>query len=393
MTVIIKYDIFRDRFYVNVKSERNTRMKKRNVKKVMVLSLVGVMGMSTLSGCGKKDKKDDSATKIVAYEVNDYVTALGTYKGLTVDEKITIVTEEDIQDSIDSIVSQKTTYSEVSDRNSIETDRLTIDYIKAVEGLEDVTKNDYQLELGEAAISEEFDEKLLGAKVGAKLEFTLEETSIDTDEETGENKTSTVNAKYTVSVKKIEQKNVPEVTDQFIKDNSDYATIDEYKAETRKSMEKTNAENATSTAKSDLIQMVVDESTVTGCPTFLYNLNYNAICQSYASYATYFGYDLDGYLSMAGSSLEELQKTAVDMTKQTLVIEAIAKDAGIEVTGEELDSEIQKYIDESSSFNSKEDVLKQYSKEEITYDLRKDKVADYLYENNTVNKKMVAAEE
>ncbi len=393
MTVMIKYDIFRDRFYVNVKSERNTRMKKRNVKKVMVLSLVGVMGMSALSGCGKKDKKDDSATKIVAYEVNDYVTALGTYKGLTVDEKITIVTDEDIQDSIDSIVSQKTTYSEVSDRNSIETDRLTIDYIKAVEGLEDVAKNDYQLELGKASISKEFDEKLLGAKVGAKLEFTLEETSIDKDEETGENKTSTINAKYTVSVKKIEQKNVPEVTDQFIKDNSDYATVDEYKAETRKSMEKTNAESATSTAKSDLIQMVIDESTVTGCPTFLYNLNYNAICQSYASYATYFGYDLDGYLSMAGSSLEELQKTAVDMTKQTLVIEAIAKDAGIEVTEEELDSEIQKYIDESSNFNSKEDVLKQYSKEEITYDLRKDKVADYLYENNTVNKKMVAAEE
>lgn len=361
-------------------------MKKSSIKRVMVLSLVGVMGMTILSGCGDKKEKNASARKVVEYNINDYVK-LGEYTGLSVDENITIVTDADVQSQLDQLVSSKTTYTDISDRNSQAGDTVVIDYIKSQEGKEDETKSDYSIEIGSNTMSEEFENKLVGLAIGGSLTFTIQE-----EETTEDEKTETVDVTYTVTIKKIQEKVVPEVTDQFIADNTDdYETIDAYKEGTKKSLEETNASSAKSTAEADLLQMVVDNSEISDCPAFMYNMNYNALCQSYASYAQYFSTDLEGYLSMSGSTMEDLKTQAIGMTMQTLAIEALVKDAGIDITDEQFDANLQTYVDEYN-FPDKEAVLKAYTREELLFDMRRDVAIDYLYENNTVTQKMVSAE-
>lgn len=357
---------------------------KKNIKKVMVISLVGTMGISMLCGCGKKDEGvNASARKIVEYDINDYVQSLGSYKGLEVDEKITIVTDADVQAQIDSLVSQKTVQQSV-DRQSQTGDTLVINYNRVAEGADIQDETDYNLKLGEAAKGEDFDKNLTGISKGDTLTFTISEEV--TDSETQES--TTVEATYTVNVSDVKEDVVPEVTDAFIAENSDYGTVDEFKAGKRKEMEESNASTAEDTAKSELLQKVIDESTVTGTPAFLFNLNYNMMCQSYAQYGSYFGYDFEEYLEMCGSTLEDLQKQSVTMCIQTLVIEAIAKDAGIEVTDEIFEQQVK----EVYGAESVDELLKKYSKEELTYDIRRDLVMDYLYENNTVNQSYVSGE-
>ena len=357
---------------------------KKNIKKVMVVSLVGTMGISMLCGCGKKDEGvNASARKIVEYNVSDYVQSLGAYTGLTVAENITIVTDADVQAQIDSLVSQNTTQQSV-ERESMIGDTLVISYNRVAEGADIQDETDYSIKLGSATKGEEFDNNLIGLSTGDTTTFTISEEVKDSET----NETSTVEATYTVNVSDVKEDVVPEVTDTFISENSDYATVDEYKEGTKKELEESNASTANNTAKSDLLQQVIDASTVTGTPAFLFNLNYNMMCQSYAQYGSYFGYDLESYLEMCGSSLEDIKKESVTMCIQTLVIEAIANDAGIEVTDEVFEEQVK----EVYGVESVDEILKKYSKEEITYDIRRDLVLDYLYENNTVNQSYVSAD-
>lgn len=363
----------------------NIVMKRNEIKKAAVLSLVGVMGLSMFCGCGDKDK-NASARKVVEYNIEDYVT-LGKYTGLTVDENITIVTDADVQSALDSLVTSKTTYTDINNRNAQMEDKVTIDYTKSQPGAEDETQTDYSLELGSGLKGEEFENKLVGLALNDSITFTVQEEKKDS-----EGNTSTVDSTYKVTLKTIQEKVVPEVTDEFISENSDYKTIDEYKAGKKVELEKNNADSAKSKAQSDLLNQVVEDSKVSGTPAFVYNLNYNALCQSYNTYASYFGTDFEGYLKMSGSSIDDLKKNAVEMTIQTLVIEAVVKDAGIDITDEKFDENLQMYID-NYGFETKEQVLDSYSKEELLFDMRRDAAINYLYENNTVNKKNVSAEQ
>lgn len=363
-------------------------MKKHIVKRAAVLSVAGIMAVTAFTGCGSKDKeKNASARKVIEYNINDYVT-LGQYTGLDVDEKITAVTDADIEAQLEALISSATTYEEVTDRHVIEGDRVTVDYTRSVEGEEDTSQVDLEFVIGDAYLSEEFDEHLLDLELGSTITFTIQES--ETDSETGE--TKDIDATYTVTLNTIEEPVVPELTDEFIADNSDYDTIEGYREGTRAQMEETNAENAKSATQAELLNMVIDSSEVSGCPPFIYNMNYNSILQSYALYGSYFGADMETYMSYSGVTLDDIKNQAVEMTMQTLVIEAIVKAAGIDITDEQFDEEVNRYVEEYDAYNSAEDVLKAFTHEELLFDMRRDVAIDYIYENNNINKVTVSGD-
>ena len=91
----------------------------------------------------------------------------------------------------------------------------------------------------------------------------------------------------------------------------------------------------------------------------------------------------------AGVTFEDLQEQAVDVTKQTLVTEAVLKAAGKDITDEQLDAKIDEYAE---SYGSREAVLKAMTKEELLFDMRREAAIDYLYENNNVTKVTVSAD-
>lgn len=371
--------------------ERKKTMKKQFGKKAVVLTLVGLMAATTLAGCG--DKKENSATKVIEYDINDYVK-LGAYTGLDVVESITNVTDDDVQYYLDTMVDNAITYNEITDRNVIEGDRITIDYTRTVEGEEDQTQSDFVLKLGNGSMPDAFEEKMIGLNTEGSLGFTIdEEVSTDSVDEEGNTttETKTVSAHYEVTLKKIEEEIVPELTDEFVAENSDYDTIEAYKDAKRAELEESNAESAKSTAQSELLNMIVEASEISGTPAFVYNMNYNSICQSYTTYASYFGYDLETYMSAAGVTYDDLKTDAVEMTKQTLVIEAICKSANIDITDEQFDENLEMYVTDYG-YESKDAVLEAFTHEELLFDMRRDAAIEYIYENNNVTQEYVDAE-
>ena len=363
-------------------------MKKHIVKRAVVLSIAAAVAMTSFTGCGsKKKEKNASARKVVEYDINDYVT-LGQYTGLDINEEIQAVTDADIQSSLDSIIEDQTTFETVTDRNVVLGDKVIIDYTRIAEGQDDVVQADFEMTVGNQSLGEEFDEKLIDLATGANISFTLEETKYD--EETGE--AGTIEATYNVSLKEIQQAIIPEVTDAFIADHTEYDTLEAYKEGKRKELEEANEKNAKNTTESELLQRIVDASEVSGCPAFIYNMNYNSLVKSYEMYASYSGADLETYLGYSGKTMDDLKLDAVEATKQTLVVEAIVKAAGIDITDEQLEAKLNEYVEDYDSFNSKEDVLKAISREEILFDMRGEAAINYIYENNNINQVIVSNE-
>lgn len=373
---------------VKLEKRKEAEMKLRNIKKIVAISTLCVMGSTVLSGCGKDPYKK------VDYEVKDYVK-LGKYTDLSVEEKITKVTDKDVQGAIDAIVEEKTTYSEITDRYAKNTDRLTIDFIRTEKGKESEEQQTKTFELGEGDMGEDFEKQMVNMKLDGTKTFTVKEEVPEESEEEDDSSTTSkmkeVDVTYAVTVKKIEEKKVPEVTDAFIKENTDSDTVEAFKKTTREEMEASNAESAKTTAENELLQMVVDSSSVSGAPTFLFNINYNSIAQNYATMASYYGMDLEQYLSMFGSNLDKVKLQAVASTQEYLVVEALLKELNMEVTDDEYDKRLPELVEEYN-FKSAEEMLKEVTKDQILMTMRREKAIDYLYENSKVTQKTVEPE-
>lgn len=360
-------------------NRRNTNI--RNAKKIVALSAACVCSAALITGCGKKDPY-----AITEYNVKDYVT-LGTYTGLKVDEKITAVTDKDIQGAIDSVVEEAITYKEIKDRYAKKTDKVTVSYIRTQEGKESEAEQSKTFEIGSGDMGEKFENQMINLAIDGKKTFTIEETvQADGDKE------EKVNVTYAVTLTKIEEKIVPEVTDTFIKDKTESDSIADFKADTRKEMEEENAESAKSAAEQDLLKQVVDASKITGSPSFLYNINYNSIAQNYAMYGSYFGMSMEEYVKACGMKMEDIKYEAVASTQQCLVVEALLQELNMDITDEEYNKKVDEYVKEYE-YESKEKMLEQHSKAELLTQMRTEKAVDYLYKNSTVNKSTVQPEE
>ncbi len=385
ITIIVIYSLHTFKLCL----ERKREMNRKNLKRIAALSIACMTTATLLVGCG--DKKSNPYAS-VEYNVEDYVK-LGEYTGLNVDEEITIVTDKDIQDEIDKIVSDKTTYNEITDRYAQTGDRVTVQYIQTVEGSEPEESKTKTFEIGSEDMGEDFEKQMINLALNGTKTFTLEELD-ETEEETTTEATEAkkVNVTYEVTLTKIEEKVVPEVTDEFIAANSESKTVEEYKTAKKQELEATNASEAKDTAKQNLLDLVVEASTVDNTPAFLYNINYNAIVQNYSTYASYFGMSMNSYLSAFGLTMDDIKKDAVKVTKECLVAESLLKTLGQDITDEEYQEKMKTYM-ESYNIASLEEAEEALSKDQWLLQMRKEKAIDYLYENSTVNQVMVSGEE
>lgn len=368
-------------------------MNRNNLKRIAALSLVCITSAALFAGCGSKDS-DPYAS--VEYNVDDYVK-LGEYKGLNVDEEITIVTDKDIQDAIDSLVKSKTTYNEKTDRNAQTGDRVSVSYIRTEEGKSPEESQTESFEIGSGDMGEDFESQMINLNLNGTKTFTVEELDesqqTTAEDDTDDNsETKTINVTYEVTLTKIEEKVVPEVTDEFIAANSESKTIDEYKAAKRTELEEQNASEAKTKAKQDLFHLVTEASTVDNTPAFLYNINYNSIARNYATYGSYFGMSLKEYLSACGLTMEDIKMDAVKATKECLIAESLLKTLGMDITEEEYQENLKSYV-EKYGWESVELIEESLSRDQLLIEMRTEKVLDYLYENSTVNQVKVSGDD
>ena len=144
------------------------------------------------------------------------------YDGLRITMPSPVPSDDEIDAQIDRMRSLDATVETV-DRPSEEGDTVVIDIVGTLDGEEQdgLTTDDYNYEVGSGVITPEVDEQLTGVTAGDELDFDA--THPDEDEER--------QLHFTISVKEVKAKVLPELTDEWAQENSDFETVDEMKAD------------------------------------------------------------------------------------------------------------------------------------------------------------------
>ncbi len=164
--------------------------------------------------------EDEGAVSFDAVVQVRPIVAIPGYEGLQVTLPGLNVTEDEIQSQIDRL-RENDAELEVVNRPAIDGDLVTIDlHANDASGAEVVGVDDYLYEVGSASVVPELDGELHGAKAGAILGFDT--PSPDEPDE---------NVAFRVLVKEVKVKKLPEATDEWAAESSEFSTVAELRSD------------------------------------------------------------------------------------------------------------------------------------------------------------------
>lgn len=344
-------------------------------KQIGAVVLAGVM-MLSLTGCGSNEK---------AKKYSKYVE-LGDYKGIEYTMDVAEVTDDQVNQQIDSFLDGLAETEEVTDRAVEDGDTVNIDFkgTKDGEEFEGGSSEGYDLVIGSGSFIDGFEDGLIGHEIGdeVSLDLTFPEEYPQNEDLAGQD----VNFKVTIN--SISVKNTPELTDKVVADNTDYDNVEDYKASVRKSLEDSNKSSAEQQAQADVFNKVVENSKITGYDedevNELIDKEFDTFKQTAESYKSY-GYSYDDVLAANGySSEDELKEGITQYVKkyldQVMVLYCIADKEGITVSSEETDAMVEEYMT-TYSVKTKDEVYDYFGDDYFEVSILSQKVRDFLMEN------------
>ena len=345
-----------------------------------VLSLA--LGMTMLTGCGKKVEGIDQQSMIDKYAA---YCDLPDYKGLEYTETKSTVTDADVKNKIDSLLQQYATKTQVKEGTVAEGDNVNIDFVGSIDGVEFEGGNSngagYDLTLGSGSMIPGFEDGIVGHKVGET--FNIKATF---PENYGKDELNGKEADFKITINYLTQTELPEYNDAFVASYTDATSILEYEDSVRKDLVEQYEQSDKSQNESAIMKVLVEKTTYNEYPQQeMQDLIDKSIAQQEQAASSY-GYSLGDYVTARyGFSDEDsfrqyIQGLAEDYIKEKIAVCAVAKDAGITVTKEEVDNYKKKIMD-YYSYEDESKLEENYSSEDIVYYALAEKVVDFLLEN------------
>ena len=203
---------------------------------------------------------------------------LGEYKNLGLEKDSVEVTDADVEERLDSLLSRQAEW-QIKEGESKKGDIVVIDFKGFIgdEAFEGGEAKGYELELGSGSFIPGFEEQLEGkvAPVDTEVNVTFPENYQVADLAGKE-------AKFEVTVHDVKEKVLPELTDEFVKEFSKEAasTVAEYKEKLRGEI-KVQKEEAAAKAYSDKVISTAVENAKLTVPTKLIDQEVNSMVITY----------------------------------------------------------------------------------------------------------------
>lgn len=291
------------------------------MKKITAVCMCGLMAAALMTGCGKKAAVDS--------------VKLGDYKGVTFTPVTVDVTDEQVEAEIQGLLEEHAVETEV-DRAAKDGDIVNIDFVGMKDGVafDGGTGSDYDLVLGSGSFIDGFEDGLIGAVKGQELSLnlTFPEVYQQNEELAGQD------VVFDVTVNAVKESTEAELTDAFIKENTDSDTIADYREATKANLLATAEADAEDRKKSEVFQKVMEASEITVAEATI-DTYYNEQLANYEKQASQAGTDLATMASYFGTDLDtfksQLRSMAEEASKQNLVVKAIAEAENITITDDE----------------------------------------------------------
>ena len=327
------------------------------------------------------DKKTSaSAVRLVSVsDVSKYVT-IGEYKGLTLDRSSVTVTDDDVQAEIDYNLEENGT--EVNDGTVEEGDSVTINFTGTIDGKEfdGGSAEDYDLVIGEGGMIDGFEDGIIGMKKGETKELDLTFPD-DYYEESVAGKPVV----FKVTLQKFTRPS--ELNDEWVAANTEYKTVDEYRAAVKKELEENETKSADYDLYSNAWSEVLANSEVKEYPEEDVDKAVEAYKKLNENYVKEAGMEMSDFLKAQGMSEEDYeedcQQYAESKVEQNLIVQGIMDAEGLSINDEET-QKLKDDLIEEYGFASIDEMIETYGEQEVNESLALLRVERFIVENATV---------
>lgn len=309
---------------------------------------------------------------------------LGEYKGVEVKKVTYEVTDEEIENRIEEMQKKNSRIEEKNDGEIEKDDIAIIDFKGFIddEAFEGGESEDYELEIGSGTFIDNFEDQLIGLKVGE-----TKEVNVTFPEGYGREELNGKPAKFEVAIKGIKKRELPAVDDEFVKEISEFNTLEEYKNDLRKNLSEANEIKEKREYEESVIDAVCANATI-NIPEVMINKEVDMMLRDLEMRLKYQGLDLKSYYEYTNNTEEKvreyMKETAEKRVKTDLVLSKIAKVENIEALEEELRAkavEIAKQYGDKDVDKTVELVLKSQA-EMLKTDVINEKVIKLLVDNS-----------
>jgi trigger factor len=319
---------------------------------------------------------DEEGVLVVAKVTVKPEVEINGYVGITMAKEVEKVTEEEVEAELASIRDRQARMIEVSDRAAAMDDTANIDYEGFVNGVAfDGGKGEgYDLKLGSGSFIPGFEEQICGHNVGEEFDVNVTfPTEYHAEELAGKE------AVFKTKINAIKVTELPELDDEFAKDVSEFDTLDEYKADLKAKLEKKKEEQADRIFEGKLLDALVEKLEACVPEAMIANETENML-RDYDMNLRQNGLDLKTYMQYTGSNLdslrEQFKERAEKQVKIRLALEKIAEKENLEVSEEEINTELETI---ATAYNMPVDQVKVYiDSEDIKNDLLSRKAMDLV---------------
>lgn len=303
------------------------------------------------------DVSKENGVKFKATCVTKPVIDIKDYKGIKVTKNVNAVTDEDVEHEIGHMLERNSRTINVDDRACQNGDDVVIDF----EGFKDGVAFDggkaekFTLKLGSGQFIPGFEDQVVGHNVGDEFDI-----NVTFPEDYQAKELAGAPVVFKIKLHEIKTTELPTLDDDFVKDTSDFNTVDELRADVRKKLEDTAEKNAQSEVESKIMDEVI--SKVEGeIPEVMYDNKVNEMIDDLSARLSQQGIKLDMYLKFTGLTMDSLKTTykeqAEKQVKLRLALEKIVELENIQATDEEVEKE---YASIGEHYNMPVETVKQY---------------------------------
>ncbi len=346
-------------------------------RKIAAVLISAALAGSLLAGCSGEIS-------------NDYVT-VKQYKGLEVPQVVTQeVTDDQVEQTIQSALSANMTKNPITDRAAETGDWVNIDYTGYVDGeaFDGGSAEGADLELGSGSFIgatedyEGFEDQIAGHNTGDEFDIKVQfpETYSNNPAMAG------VVADFHIVLNEIYSQETPELTDEWVAENSeDSETVDEYREEIRSTLEDNAEESAKSELRTSIQDALLSQSEIKEYPEGAVDEQVEQATEYYTSIAGLYGMELSDFITTYLQTTEEDFNASVETAAQQTVqldeaLKLIAEKENLEPSDEEYEEEIAD-LAESAGTDDVDAFKEQYGEDVLRDSVLRQTVLDYLVDN------------
>lgn len=332
----------------------------------------------------KEEAKEAASVRLVSVDdISKYVT-VGEYKGLKLDKVTVPVSDEDIDAEIEFRLQENP--EEVPDASVEEGDQVRINYTGTVDGktIEGGTQENYDLTVGGESIAEGFDDGLIGMKKGETKEI-----SVTFPEDYYDSELAGKTGVYQVTLQSVSR--TPELTDQWVAENTESKTIDEYRNAVRSDLEKYTDEAAELQLYADGWNTVLENSEIIEYPEEDVEKAIEAYKALNGEYIEQAQMDMSEFLRSQGLTEEEYEaecrQYAETKVEQNLIVQYIMDQEDLSLE-DDTAKELQTTLFRQYGVTTLSEIVDIYGQTEVNESLALLRVEKFIADNAEIDEKV-----